>query len=135
MGMLTWSILAVRSSGAGAEYSTRLWQTVALGVILIAVVLALGIVLVLARRKYLKSRRPDGEAEGPGFAIEQVETLHDSGQIGDQEFRILRKTALGLDDMVVKKDNSPLSEMPAIDDDSSDKGEEEVRTDVDKEQE
>lgn len=135
MVTLIWSILAVGPLGAGAEGSPSLWQIVIWGVVLIALVLGLGIGIVLARRKYIEARGPDGEAEDPGFAIEQVETLHDSGRISDQEFRILRKAALGLDGGVVKKDNSALSEMPATDDETSDKGVEEVHTDVDKEQE
>lgn len=123
------------SPGAGAGDSPSLWQTVIWGAILITLVLALGIGIILAKRRYLKSRGPDSEAEGPGFAIEQVESLHDSGQISDQEFRILRNAALGLDDGTVKKDNSALSEMPATDDENSDKGVEDFHTDVDEEQE
>lgn len=135
MATLIWSILAVHSLGAGAEGSPPPWQIMVWGAALIALVLALGIGIVLARRRYLKCRAPDSEAEDAGFAIEQVESLHESGQISDEEFRTLRKAALGLDGGTAKKDNSPLSEMPATDDDNSDKGVEEVRTDVDKEQE
>lgn len=135
MATLIWSILAVRSRGAGAEGSVSLWQIATWGAVLIGIVLALGIGIVLARRRYLKFRGPVSKAEGKGFAIEQVESLHESGQISDEEFRTLRKTALGLDDMVVKKDNSPLSKMPATDDENSDKGVENLHTDVDKEQE
>ena len=106
-----------------------------LGIVLIALVLALGIGIVLAKRKYLESREADSEPEGPGFAIEQVESMHDSGRISDEEFRILRNAALGLDDPAPKKDNSSLSETSACDDDSSDKGVENLHTDVEEEQE
>jgi hypothetical protein len=135
MATLIWSILALRSTGAGAEGSDHLWRIAAWGAALIGIVLALGIGIVLARRRYLKFRAPVSEGKDKGFGIEQVESLHDSGQISDQEFRILRNVALGLDSAVAKKDNSPLSQIMASDDENSDKGEEEVHTDVDKEQE
>lgn len=121
MVMLIWSILAVPSAGDGAEAPARLWETMVWGAVLTGLVLALGIGVVLARRKYLESRALGSEREGTGFAMDKIESLHEGGQISDEEFRILRNVALGLDNGVEKEDNSALSEMSAGDDEKDDK--------------
>jgi len=135
MAMLIWSILAVPSAAGGAEAPNGLWELMVWGTILTGAVLALGIGVVLARRKYLESRALDSKREGAGFAMDKIESLHEGGQISDEEFRILRNVALGLDNGVEKKDNSALSEMSASDDENDDKGEEDFCADADKEQE
>ena len=94
MVMLIWSILAAPAADVGAEGSARLWQIAVWGAVLTGIVLALGIGIVLARRRYLKFRGPVSEAKAKGFGIEQVGSLHDGGQISDEEFRILRRAAL-----------------------------------------
>ncbi len=133
--MLIWSILAAPAADAGAEASDSLWVMAVWGGVLVGIAAVLGIGIVLARRRYLKFRGPVSEAKAKGFGIDQVGSLHDGGQISDEEFRILRKVALGLEDVVTKKDNSALSDISASDDDSSGTGEENLCVDADKEQE
>ena len=133
--MLIWSILAVPAADPGAEGSDSLWVIAVWGAVLVGIVAALGIGVAYARRKYLESREVGGEDGHGGLAIDQVESLHDGGRISDEEFRVLRKVALGLEDVVKKKDNSSLSDVSASDDDSRGAGEENQCADADKEQE
>ena len=104
------------------------------GVILIGVVLGFGIGVAFARRRYLKARALDGGGEGTGFAIDQIQSLHEAGRISDEEFRTLRNATLGLDTAGKKKDNSVLSAAASPDDEDNDRIVEGLCTDADKEQ-
>jgi hypothetical protein len=89
--------------GAGRLGDVLLW-----GCVLIAVVLALGFVLVVLRKKYHPAS--GGEQDGRrGFSIEGLEALRREGQISEEEFRRLRRAALGLASQVEEKDDPALS--------------------------
>ncbi len=77
------------------------------GVVLIVAVLAMGAVVLWARRRY-RSADSDGDKQA-GFSIEQLEDLRKSGQISPAEFACLRRSALGLDVRDDKRDNSASS--------------------------
>ena len=83
------------------------------GVVLLAL-LALGAVVFGFRRK-LTARLDE---QGQGMSIEKLEELRSGGQISDEEFRILRRAALGLSEAVAGQSDSSLRQ-PAEDDDES----------------
>ena len=85
-------------------------------VVMVSLILALGLGLFLARRKYFGSNADDVPGSGTGFDIEQIEVLRAKGKISNKEFYDLRQGALGLDAGVEKKDNSSLSKAVNQDD-------------------
>ena len=80
-------------------------------VLLIIGVLALGMIVIYAKKRYLQSRREEDAASG-GLTIEELEQMRQSGKISTEEFSLLRKRALGLD--------TPYDKKPAVS--SSDPG-------------
>jgi hypothetical protein len=72
--------------------------------VVLAAALALGALAMWVRRWALKNK-----AGGGGLSIENVEALYRSGQISKEEMSALRRTALGLGSVNVKKGVSPLS--------------------------
>jgi len=86
------------AGGAGLGFGLaagRLADVLIWGCVLIAVVLALGFVLVVLRRKYHPAGGGERQ-ERPGFSVEGLEALRRQGQISEEEFRRLRRAALGL---------------------------------------
>ncbi len=96
------------------------------GGILILAITALGIAVIVLRRRTLT--RTDGAAS-ENFSIGQLESLRDAGQISPEEFRRLRRGLLGLTEGPAEapqaepkpktdtnEDNCPSSEPPAPDD-------------------
>ena len=83
-------------------------------VALILVIIVIGAVVI----PWIKRRYAGGEVSGPeqGFSIEHLQRMHDRGEISGEEFRRLRRAALGLDAETAKTDNSP-SSWPSADDD------------------
>jgi len=84
-------------------------------VALILVIIVIGAVVIpWIKRRYAGG----GEVSGPeqGFSIEHLQRMHDSGEISREEFRRLRRAALGLEAETAKTDNSP-SSWPSADDD------------------
>ena len=75
---------------SAVSYGRVLW----LGAALVGVVLLLAIIVLSARRSFMKSLRgTDGEE---AFSIEKLQEMRDSGQISPEEFAFLRRQALGL---------------------------------------
>ncbi len=66
-----------------------IWCGIAMGAVLV-----LGVLLMFARRLYVKllTQKPTAE----GFSIESLEELRDGGQISPEEFDRLRRVALGI---------------------------------------
>jgi len=94
------------------------WDFV-LGGVLMAVLLFLGVVVApWVRRKYHPSNIDDSPG-GSCFDIEHLEKMHRDGLITKEEFRSLRRAALGLDITGVKADNSTLSAPTGGDDEES----------------
>lgn len=87
--------------------NTFIWGAVGVGI-----VLALGIALLLLRRKY--HPRYAAQEGDTGFSIERLEGLRREGGISEAEFRRLRRVALGLDIPAPEKDNA-LSSAPTED--------------------
>ncbi|RPI62618.1 MAG: hypothetical protein EHM48_03805 [Planctomycetaceae bacterium] len=76
---------------------------------LLVVLTILGIALMKFRRKYLAK---DAESDEAGFSIESLEKMKKAGNISDEEFRRLRRAALGLDFPAGKTDNTGLTSAP-----------------------
>lgn len=74
---------------------------------LLAAVAVLGAALLAIRRRY----RPGSghRSEPAGFDIEQLESMLAGGQISPEEFRFLRRSALGLDGGGGSGNNAPSS--------------------------
>ena len=85
-----------------AVVNTLIW-----GVALVGGVVALGVVLLLLRRKY--HPRYAVYEHDAGFSMDRLERLCREGEISDEEFRRLRHVALGLDIPAAEKDNAPSS--------------------------
>ena len=94
------------------------WDFVLGGVILVALLIVGVVVAPWVRRRYHPSNigGPDG---GPPFDVERVERMRRDGLITDEEFRLLRRAALGLDTKVSKADNSTSSAPGGRDDEVS----------------
>ena len=75
-------------------FSDKVAQTLAWGTVLILAILALGILVLWLRKKYLAGRQP---CASETFDIAGVEAMHRRGLISDAEFKRLRLKALGLD--------------------------------------
>jgi len=87
------------------------------GIVVVLALLLLGALLLWMRRRYhsLPSRRESAEA---GFSIGGLESLRRNAQITREEFKRLRRLALGLDRGPEEKDN-PTSSPPMKDDDGN----------------
>ena len=90
--------LAALAGGAG--------KVILCGVVLMLAIGTLGLVVVLARRFFLLSGR---QLRKPGFSVESLQAMLQSGQISQEEFSQLRRIALGLDSANEDHDNSTLS--------------------------
>lgn len=85
---------------------------------LIGAVIVLGILLLLARWLYV--RMVYGKIRDEGFALEDLEKMRDAGQISEEEFKQLRRTAIGLAGWGGEK-NGDQSRMPQeLDDERTD---------------
>lgn len=91
-------------------------QRLLYGVGLILVISVLGFGLSALRRWHHRTR--DQDAEDPGFSIEQIENLRETGRISDEEFASLRRVALGLDEPSRPADNSVTSGNQPADEDT-----------------
>ena len=90
-----------------------------IGGVLMAVLLLLGVVVApWVRRKYHPSNI-GGSASGSCFDIDNLERMRREGLITDEEFRSLRRAALGLDITAIKADNSTSSAPTGGDDEES----------------
>jgi hypothetical protein len=78
---------------------------VAIGAVLLAI-MAGGVALLWLRKRVRSTDRDGGKA----FEIEQLEGLLRAGAISLEEYRRLRRAALGLDSGGGKKDDSSLSD-------------------------
>ena len=87
-------------------------RNIIVGGLLILLTLVVGGVLLWVRRRFHPaSRRPDGSDAG-SFSLEQLGEMRRAGTISDQEFRRLRRLALGLDVRPARSDNSASSAPP-----------------------
>jgi len=79
--------MTVAALSAGAD-RVMLWCG-----LLILAALALGAVVLIARHFYLRAMKPQG---GSDFSMESLRQMLKAGQICQEEFDALRRTALGL---------------------------------------
>lgn len=105
--------MALGMAESAAIFST--WDFV-IGGVLMAVLLIVGVVVApWVRRKYHPSNI-DGSYGRSVFDIDRLERMRREGLITDEEFRTLRRAALGLDITAAKAENST-SSAPAWGDD------------------
>ena len=64
-------------------------------VVLIAAIIAMGVVVIVLRRKFHPASEQLQLQEA--FTIEKLERMREKGQISESEFKLLRSRALGLD--------------------------------------
>jgi len=85
--------------------------------VLLAVCLACIPVLVWLRRRL---RAKAGGGESVDFSAEQIRKLWKKGQLTDEEYKQLRRTALGLKDLEQENPPSELTKPAGCDDGNSD---------------
>ncbi len=91
------------------------WPFIIAGLAFIAVLVILGLILIpWVRRRYMSG--DSAGLAGSALDIESLERSRREGLITDEEFRRLRRAALGLDIKPAKQDNSA-SSAPVGDDD------------------
>ena len=83
------------------------------GLLVLAMVLVGGVLLPWLRRRWRPSR--DGRSAA-GFSIDRLEAMRRDGEISDEEFRVLRRSAMGLGVKAAKTDNCE-SSAPVVGDD------------------
>jgi len=94
------------------------WDFV-LGGVFLVVLLIVGVVIVpWVHRRYHPSNVGGGDTGSP-FDIERLERMRRDGLITQEEFRTLRRAALGLDIKAAKVDNSTSSAPVGRDDEVS----------------
>jgi hypothetical protein len=102
-----------------ASFFLAVWsdlaKAAAMGGALIVVFVAAGLLVMWTRKRYL-ARPRQGAESGKGFGIEDLEAMLTSGRITKEEFRLLRRSALGLEASGASGDNSTSSPPPADDD-------------------
>ena len=62
--------------------------------VLVAAVLILGVAIYVLRWIALSK----SDKHRPGFTIEEIDRLHDEGALTEEEYRLARRSALGLTD-------------------------------------
>ena len=85
-------------------------ETLLLDLAVVAGVVVMGFVLLLLRRKYHPKYAAD--EDDTGFSMDRLERLRREGEISDEEFRRLRRVALGLDIPAAQADNASSSSSP-----------------------
>jgi hypothetical protein len=91
-----------------AKTSFNAWPFIIAGAVFVIVLVILGLIVIpWVRRRYVASDS-DGLA-GTALDIESLERSRREGLITDEEFRQLRRVALGLDMTPAKPDNSASS--------------------------
>ncbi len=104
-----------------SDASRGAWWHIVMGLALILAILIVGgLFIPWVRRKFHPAgRRPDGSLIG-GFSIGRIEAMRRADEISDEEFRALRRAALGLGSAPGESSNSPLSAPETPDDDEVD---------------
>ena len=90
------------------------------GVLMLAILLVGVLLLPWLRRRYHPSAGGGQRAQARGFSMEGLEAMRRSGQISEEEFRALRRAALGLAVGKGKTENSASSTPTSRDDDDND---------------
>lgn len=109
-------LLASGMAEPALTFST--WDFV-IGAVLMAVLFIVGVVVApWVRRKYHPSS-VDGSYGRSSFDVDRLDRMRREGLITDEEFRLLRRAALGLDMTTVKADNSTSSAPTGGDDEES----------------
>ena len=75
--------------------------------VVMASIILLGIVLLVFRRMMVA--HDDAVGQQAGFSIGALEAMRERGEIGPEEFKVLRRAALGLDGGGENEDNAPSS--------------------------
>ncbi|MCE5327693.1 MAG: hypothetical protein LLG01_14910 [Planctomycetaceae bacterium] len=101
-----------QASSSDSMLSLMIW-----GAVLLALMLGLGLLIMMAKKKYQQARQ-QGEGSGRAFDIDTIETYYRSGKISKEEFAVLRKQALGLDKKPASKEKSSSSPPGSGDDES-----------------
>jgi len=93
------------------------WHLAVGGVLILALVIGGSVLVPWLRRRFHPSGRAGRGAPGAGFRIERLEAMRRDGEISEEEFRVLRRSALGLDRGVGKTQDSASSRPTGRDDD------------------
>ena len=83
-----WTVVAALATNDFTEYVE--WMLVVMVTLFVS-----GLILMRIRRRAL--RRDRAAREAAGFSIEALEAMRERGEIGPEEFKVLRRAALGLD--------------------------------------
>jgi len=100
-------------SALGVETSVFVWPAVFIGASLL-----LGVIVLVARRFYMKSLGRKAHEEA--FTIDKLDEMCESGQISKDEFERLRRAALGLLNCPGEKGDSQSSASAKLDDEAVD---------------
>ena len=98
-----------------AASSFGLREAAILGFVMLAMVFVGTVVIPWVRRRFHPANR--AASVDSGFKVDELEAMWRDGRISEQEFRVLRRAALGLGMEVAKTDNSASSPPLAGDDD------------------
>ena len=84
--------------------------------VVIAAIFVLGVVVLVLRRRFHPGvMRPE---EQVGFSLDRLEKLRAAGTIAEEEFKVLRRAALGLDNRARNSHNGSSSEGGVGDDET-----------------
>ncbi len=111
------------------------WHLAIGGLLILAMVVGGSVLAPWLRRRLHPSSRMRDETLGRGFTIERLEAMRRDGEISDEEFRVLRRSALGLDAGAGKTHNSASSSPTKRDDDEGTVRTDEFRADRDVQEE
>ena len=100
-------------SSAGSSSRAMVWDAVLLAAVAVLAVAVLAVAVLAARRLYWKWLKAYAVEV---FSIEKLQALRDSGQISEDEFATLRRTALGLRQSAHENDKSKSSTTTEVDD-------------------
>jgi hypothetical protein len=87
------------------------------GVLILVLVIGGSVVVPWLRRRFHPSGRARQGAGGAGFTMDRLEAMRRGGEISEEEFRVLRRSALGLDRGAGKTQDSASSRPTGRDDD------------------
>ena len=105
------------------------------GLLILAMVVGGSVLIPWLRRQFHPSGRTRDETLDRGFTIGRLEAMRREGEISDEEFRVLRRSALGLDAGPGKTHNSASSSPAKRDDDEGTVRTDEFRADRDVQEE
>lgn len=84
-------------------------QVIVVGCVLVVVIVAVGVPLGRWLRREFHPSGWNRPRRHGAFSAEELESMRASGELSDEEFRALRRAAMGLDAKAPRRDNSASS--------------------------